>query len=131
MESLHRQICRGLQKAGVALRHVRSAATTMLFYSFFKTLINKDVVVELKNDVMISGTLSAVDQFLNLKLENVVVEEEKCPHLASVRNCFVRGSTIRYVQLPATDVETELLQDATRKEHSTQQQQQQAAKPAS
>lgn len=24
----------------------------MLFYSFFKTLINKEVVVELKNDVM-------------------------------------------------------------------------------
>ncbi len=51
----------------------------MLFYSFFKTLINKEVVVELKNDVMISGTLSAVDQFLNIKLENVVVNEEKCP----------------------------------------------------
>nr|WJH19438.1 U6 snRNA-associated Sm-like protein LSm2 [Euglena gracilis] len=94
----------------------------MLFYSFFKTLLNKDVVVELKNDVMISGTLVAVDQFLNLKLENVVVNEEKCPHLASVRNCFVRGSVIRYVQLPANDVETDLLQDATRKEHASQRQ---------
>eukprot|EP00669_Euglena_mutabilis_P001539 TRINITY_DN11987_c0_g1_i1.p2 TRINITY_DN11987_c0_g1~~TRINITY_DN11987_c0_g1_i1.p2 ORF type:complete len:114 (+),score=48.71 TRINITY_DN11987_c0_g1_i1:32-343(+) len=95
----------------------------MLFYSFFKTLINKEVVVELKNDVMISGTLTAVDQFLNLKLEGVAVNEDKCPHLASVRNCFIRGSTVRYVQLPAADVETELLQDATRKEHATQRQQ--------
>eukprot|EP00906_Rhabdomonas_costata_P024556 RCo035273 len=92
----------------------------MLFYSFFKTLVNKDVVVELKNDIMISGTLAGVDQFLNLKLENIVVNEEKCPQLASVKSCFVRGSVVRYVQLPATEVETDLLQDATRKEHSNQ-----------
>lgn len=34
----------------------------------------------------------------------------------SVRNCFIRGSVVRYVQLPADEVDTTLLQDATRKE---------------
>ena len=34
----------------------------------------------------------------------------------SVKNCFIRGSVIRYVQLPAEEVDTGLLQDATRKE---------------
>ena len=34
----------------------------------------------------------------------------------SVRNCFIRGSVVRYVQLPAEEVDTVLLQDATRKE---------------
>jgi len=29
----------------------------MLFYSFFKSLVGKDVVVELKNDLAIAGTL--------------------------------------------------------------------------
>lgn len=34
----------------------------------------------------------------------------------SVRNCFIRGSVVRYVQLPAEEVDTVLLQDATRKD---------------
>jgi small nuclear ribonucleoprotein (snRNP)-like protein len=42
----------------------------------------------------------------------------------SVKHCFVRGSVIRYAQLPKADIDVELLQDATRKEA----QQQRAAK---
>ena len=38
------------------------------------------------------------------------------PLQMSVRNCFIRGSVVRYVQLPADEVDTALLQDATRKE---------------
>lgn len=34
----------------------------------------------------------------------------------SVKNCFIRGSVVRYVQLPADEVDTQLLQDAARKE---------------
>jgi len=34
----------------------------------------------------------------------------------SVKNCFIRGSVIRHVQLPKQAVNTDLLQDATRKE---------------
>ena len=33
-----------------------------------------------------------------------------------MRNCFIRGSVVRYVQLPADEVDTQLLQDAARKE---------------
>ncbi len=31
----------------------------------------------------------------------------------SVRNCFIRGSVVRYVQLPPGSVDTEILHDAT------------------
>ena len=34
----------------------------------------------------------------------------------SVKNCFIRGSVIRYIQLPADELDTQLLQDAARKE---------------
>ncbi len=34
----------------------------------------------------------------------------------SVKNCFIRGSVVRYVQLPADEIDTQLLQDAARKE---------------
>jgi hypothetical protein len=33
----------------------------------------------------------------------------------AVKNCFIRGSVVRYVQLPAEHVDTQLLEDATRR----------------
>mmetsp|Transcript_13084 Transcript_13084/g.15800 ORF Transcript_13084/g.15800 Transcript_13084/m.15800 type:complete len:94 (-) Transcript_13084:567-848(-) len=89
----------------------------MLFYSYFKTLVDKEVVVELKNDLAIAGTLHSVDQYLNIKLENTrVVNQSRYPHMMSVKNCFIRGSVVRYVQLPADGVDIDILHDATRRE---------------
>ena len=86
----------------------------MLFYSFFKTLVGKQITVELKNDLEIRGTLVSVDQYLNIKLESVsVLDEEKYPHMKSVRDCFVRGSVVRYVQPPEESVDVDILHDAT------------------
>ncbi|PHH79986.1 hypothetical protein CDD82_2032 [Ophiocordyceps australis] len=94
----------------------------MLFFSFFKTLIEHQVTVELKNDIQLKGTLKSVDQYLNIKLDNIsVVDELKYPHLSSVKNVFIRGSVVRYVHLPATAVDTQLLEDATRREAAEQQ----------
>jgi len=54
----------------------------MLFFSFFKTLVNHTVTVELKNDISIRGTLKSVDQYLNIKLDDItVLDELKYPHL--------------------------------------------------
>jgi small nuclear ribonucleoprotein (snRNP)-like protein len=40
------------------------------------------VVVELKNDLAIRGTLHSVDQYINIKLTNTeVVEKERFPQL--------------------------------------------------
>ena len=40
------------------------------------------MIVELKNDMSIRGTLHSVDQYLNIKLQDIqVVEESKYPHL--------------------------------------------------
>lgn len=33
----------------------------------------------------------------------------------AVKNCFIRGSVVRYVQLPTEHVDTQLLEDATRR----------------
>ncbi|KAJ2120293.1 U6 snRNA-associated Sm-like protein LSm2 [Coemansia sp. RSA 720] len=98
----------------------------MLFYSFFKTQVGQQVTVELKNDLAIQGTLESVDQFLNFKLKEIsIVDSERYPHMLSVKNCFIRGSVVRYVQLSPPTVDTALLQDAARREaQSTQQQNQ-------
>ncbi|ODV89178.1 hypothetical protein CANCADRAFT_29278 [Tortispora caseinolytica NRRL Y-17796] len=89
----------------------------MLFFSFFKTLVDKQVTVELKNDLTVRGTLKSVDQYFNFRLENIVVlEQEKYPHLSAVKNLFIRGSVVRYMHIPESAVDVTLLQDATRRE---------------
>ncbi|TNY22902.1 hypothetical protein DMC30DRAFT_348156, partial [Rhodotorula diobovata] len=87
-----------------------------LIFSVLKTLQDQELTVELKNDLQIRGQLKSVDQFLNIKLDNIqVLDEERYPHMVAVRNCFIRGSTVRYVQLPRVAVDTQLLEDATRR----------------
>ena len=146
-------------------------APRQIFYSFFKTLEGKEVIVELKNDLELKGTLHSVDRFLNVKLNDItVVNADRHPQLVcspraarkptpsaavphahvptrpgkalclgsaaclprrlphppsaparaccprpqlSVKNCFIRGSVVRYVQIPAKEVDTELLQVGT------------------
>lgn len=101
----------------------------MHFFSFFKTLIGQSVIVELKNDLSIQGTLHSVDQYLNIKLDNIsIINSDDYPHLLGVENLFLRGSTVRYIHLPSDHVDLQLLQDATRRAHkatkqNTQQQQ--------
>jgi small nuclear ribonucleoprotein (snRNP)-like protein len=58
----------------------------MLFFSFFKTLVGKEVAVEMKNDVVLTGTLVSVDQYLNVKLSSVnVVDTDRYPQLVRIR----------------------------------------------
>lgn len=81
-----------------------------LFYSFFKSLVGKDVVVELKNDLRclwpaiayilnriviiilicsICGTLHSVDQYLNIKLTDIsVTDPEKYPHMVKLKSDY-------------------------------------------
>ncbi|CCA71776.1 related to LSM2-Sm-like (Lsm) protein [Serendipita indica DSM 11827] len=89
----------------------------MLIFSVFKTLTDHTVTVELKNDLCITGVLKSVDQYLNIRLDAIKVENaEQHPHMMAVKNCFIRGSVIRYVQLPASAMDIQLLEDATRRE---------------
>ena len=71
----------------------------MLFFSFFKTLVNHEVTVELKNDISIRGTLKSVDQYLNIKLDDItVIDELKYPHLVSrllLVSSFFFGTGVR------------------------------------
>ena len=49
------------------------------------TLLLFQVTVELKNDLCITGILHSVDQYLNVKLENIrLVNEAKYPHMVGL-----------------------------------------------
>lgn len=130
--------------------YIRYSQSRQLIFSVFKTLTEQTVTgeccvlipsqmaeimskVELKNDLCLIGTLKSVDQFLNIKLDNVkVLDEQRYPHMVrlfrfipsihlidfqmAIKNTFIRGSVVRYVQLPSESIDTQLLQDATRRE---------------
>jgi U6 snRNA-associated Sm-like protein LSm2 len=74
-------------------------------------------VLELKNDLKISGVLTSVDESLNFYLTNMkMLDEEKNPYIMSCKNGFVRGNTIRYVHMTKKEVDTEPLTEACKKE---------------
>ncbi|KAL0223345.1 hypothetical protein P9112_002735 [Eukaryota sp. TZLM1-RC] len=88
----------------------------MVFYSFFKALVGHPVTVHLKNDLSISGELCAVDQFLNLRLDNISTSStDNFPMLGSLNNIFIRGSVVKFINLPKEHVNIPLLEDATRR----------------
>ena len=88
-----------------------------LFLTFFKTLEGRQVTIELKNDLALTGKLDSVDQFLNFKLSGVSVgSPERFPQLLSVKTVFVRGAVVRYVHVDPAGVDVDLLQDAARRE---------------
>lgn len=89
----------------------------MLLYSFLKTMTDRELTIELKNDLKIKGTLKTVDQFHNIRIDDIqVLNPEQYPHLAAVRSLFIRGPSIRYAYLPKDAVDTDLLQEAARRE---------------
>lgn len=61
-------------------------------HSFFKTLVEHEITVELKNEVQIRGTLKSVDQYLNIKLDNAeAVDELRWPHLVRFCGAYIRA----------------------------------------
>ena len=77
---------------------------------------------ELKNyvtakDVIFSEAISSISCSCLIFSFSIVANNSGSDTLRlSVKSCFIRGSVVRYVQLPADEVDTQLLQDAARKE---------------
>ena len=64
--------------------------------------MDHEVTVELKNDIQIRGTLKSVDQYLNIKLDDIqVMEELKYPHL--VGNIFHAPPSLSSILAEAND----------------------------
>ncbi len=59
-----------------------------LFFYFFKTLVGKEIVVELKNNLAIRGTLHSVDQASPCPVL-------LCLHVARASMCVARCATPR------------------------------------
>ena len=66
--------------------------------------------------------MTYVDQNLNFNLSQpeVVPNPALQPQLTSLKNCFIRGSTVRYIHLPQDEVDQEVLLEACKNEVKNQ-----------
>ena len=71
----------------------------MKILQFLKKLLNEFITIELKNGIIIYGTLFKFDKSMNLYLKNVKksFNREKSVYFDSVS---IRGSMVRYIILP-------------------------------
>ena len=83
----------------------------------FSSLSEKGVSikVELKNGLILEGKLGQCDEKLNFNLYDLNVDFEKYPQLASLKNMFIRGSSIRYVHLSPQDLDPIMVEEAFKK----------------
>lgn len=90
----------------------------MIFFEYFKTQLNNEVVVNLKNDMSIFGILKNVDPFLNIKIENAIATSNNefiiiDKSISNIQFCSIRGSAIKSVELKKNGLEDHMV-EATR-----------------
>ena len=51
---------------------------------------------------------------MNIALNDISYDSENHPQFLSLKNVFIRGSTIKYVHLNPSDVDTKMLQEQTK-----------------
>jgi len=71
----------------------------MKIVSFLRKILNETVTIELKNGIIIYGTLIKFDKSMNLYLKSVKKSSSKDKSIY-FESVSVRGSMIRYIILP-------------------------------
>ena len=57
------------------------------------------MMIELKNGKTINGTLTQIDKFMNLRIENAVITSKEGDKFEKAPEFFIRGNSIKYIRL--------------------------------
>jgi len=71
----------------------------MLPLSLLNAAQNKPMLVELKNGETFNGHLVNCDNFMNITLREVYQTNSDGDRFWKVKECYIRGSTIKYVRV--------------------------------
>ncbi|XP_058148777.1 U6 snRNA-associated Sm-like protein LSm4 [Dasypus novemcinctus] len=74
--------------------------STMLPLSLLKTAQNHPMLVELKNGETYNGHLVGCDNWMNVNLREVICTSRDGDKFWRMPECYVRGSTIKYLRIP-------------------------------
>ncbi|XP_050714050.1 U6 snRNA-associated Sm-like protein LSm4 isoform X1 [Eriocheir sinensis] len=72
----------------------------MLPLSLLKTAQNHPMLVELKNGETYNGNLVSCDNWMNINLKDVICTSRDGDKFWRMPECYIRGSTIKYLRLP-------------------------------
>lgn len=72
----------------------------MLPLSLLNAAQNKPMLVELKNGETFNGHLVNCDNFMNITLREVYQTNAEGDRFWKVKECYIRGSTIKYLRVP-------------------------------
>ena len=86
-----------------------------MFQRMFSGLVGHKIVVELKNQVVLKGTLEHCDNMMNFKLLDIeILYHAAFPQLPRLGSATIRGSAICYIYLPPNEVNLERLHQESR-----------------
>ncbi|KAK7472352.1 RNA processing protein [Stygiomarasmius scandens] len=74
----------------------------MLPLSLLNAAQNKPMLVELKNGETFNGHLVNCDNFMNITLREVYQTNPEGDRFWKLKECYIRGSTIKYLRIPDT-----------------------------
>ncbi|KAF9477890.1 Sm-like ribonucleoprotein [Pholiota conissans] len=74
----------------------------MLPLSLLTAAQNKPMLVELKNGETLNGHLVNCDNFMNITLREVYQTNPEGDRFWKLKECYIRGSTIKYLRVPDT-----------------------------
>ncbi|KAJ7876075.1 hypothetical protein B0H14DRAFT_2714485 [Mycena olivaceomarginata] len=74
----------------------------MLPLSLLNAAQNKPMLVELKNGETFNGHLVNCDNFMNITLREVYQTNTDGDRFWKLKECYIRGSTIKYLRVPDT-----------------------------
>ncbi|KIM82508.1 hypothetical protein PILCRDRAFT_464490 [Piloderma croceum F 1598] len=78
----------------------------MLPLSLLNAAQNKPMLVELKNGETFNGHLVNCDNFMNITLREVYQTNADGDRFWKLKECYIRGSTIKYLRVPDTLLDT-------------------------
>ena len=77
----------------------------MLPLSLLRTAQNHPMLVELKNGETYNGHLVTCDNWMNINLREVICTSRDGDKFWRMPECYVRGSTIKYLRIPDEVIE--------------------------
>ncbi|EGD78331.1 hypothetical protein PTSG_09397 [Salpingoeca rosetta] len=72
----------------------------MLPLSLIRAAVNHPMLVELKNGESYNGHLVNCDHYMNIILRGVTLTSKDGDRFWKLKECYIRGSTIKYLRLP-------------------------------
>eukprot|EP00584_Thalassiosira_punctigera_P001345 CAMPEP_0172528976 /NCGR_PEP_ID=MMETSP1067-20121228/3173_1 /TAXON_ID=265564 ORGANISM="Thalassiosira punctigera, Strain Tpunct2005C2" /NCGR_SAMPLE_ID=MMETSP1067 /ASSEMBLY_ACC=CAM_ASM_000444 /LENGTH=99 /DNA_ID=CAMNT_0013312959 /DNA_START=77 /DNA_END=373 /DNA_ORIENTATION=- len=72
----------------------------MLPLSLLKASTSLPLLVELKSGTTYNGRLASCDTYMNINLRDVVCTSKEGDKFWKLNECYIRGSSIKYLRLP-------------------------------